>query len=189
MMAKTRLGCLPIRLETARYLVPRLPEEERYCLVYRNFSNPSNNPILDHVESEIHYLFSCAAYRAERDEWLSKLTLPPDFDLMPTDWKLKVALNDPLNVKLTSKFITNAYNIRSKIGPSGAVQTVSDTDTRIVPLGSGGAILDLDWFLNYRDIKLVIQSSDIEGKDDCLAYFIHGGYFSFWVSLTIEVIP
>ena len=115
MMAKTRLGCLPIRLETARYLLPRLPEEERYCLVCRNFSNPSNNPILDHVESEIHYLFSCAAYRAERDEWLSKLTLPPDFDLMPTDWKLKVALNDPLNVKLTSKFITNAYNIRSKI--------------------------------------------------------------------------
>ena len=112
MMAKTRLGCLPIRLETARYLLPRLPEEERYCLVCRNFSNTSNNPIFDHVESEIHYLFSCAAYGAERDEWLSKLTLPPDFDVMPTDWKLKVAINDPLNVKLTSKFITNAYNTK-----------------------------------------------------------------------------
>ena len=104
-----------ISREIKDFTKKRLPEEERYCLVCRNFSNPSNNPILDHVESEIHYLFSCAAYRAERDEWLSKLTLPPDFDLMPTDWKLKVALNDPLNVKLTSKFITNAYNIRSKI--------------------------------------------------------------------------
>jgi hypothetical protein len=37
---------------------------------------------------------------------------------------------------------------------------------RIVPLGSGGAILDLDWFLNYRDIKLAIQVSEMEGKDD-----------------------
>ena len=60
------------------------------------------DPILDHLKSEIHYLFSCGAYRA-------------DFDLMPTDWKLKVVLTDPLNVKLTSKFITNAYNIQSKI--------------------------------------------------------------------------
>ena len=115
MMAKTRLGCLPIRLETARYLVPRLPEDERFCLVCDNTSNPTNDPILDHIESEIHYLFSCGAYGAERDEWYSKMTLPPDFDLMPTDWKLKVVLNDPINVKLTSKFITNAYNKRSKI--------------------------------------------------------------------------
>ena len=112
MMAKTRLGCLPIRLETARYMVPRLPEDERHC---NNFTNLTNDPILDHLESEIHYLFSCGAYRAERDEWFSKMTLPPDFDLMPHDWKLKVVLNDPAYVKLTSKFITNAYNKWSKI--------------------------------------------------------------------------
>ena len=41
---------------------------------------------------------------------------------------------------------------------------------RIVPLGPGGAILDLDRFLNYRDIKLVILVSEIEGKYDVLAY-------------------
>jgi hypothetical protein len=40
----------------------------------------------------------------------------------------------------------------------------------IVPLGSRGAILDLDWFLNYHDIKLVRQGSDIEQKDDLLAF-------------------
>jgi hypothetical protein len=48
-----------------------------------------------------------------------------------------------------------------------------DTDMRIVPLGSGGAILDLDWFLNYCDIKLVIQASEIEEKDDLSAYAKH----------------
>ena len=61
MMAKTRLGCLPIRLETARYLVSRLPDEERLCLVCNNSSNPADDPILDHLQSEIHYLFSCGA--------------------------------------------------------------------------------------------------------------------------------
>ena len=43
MMAKTRLGCLPIRLETARYMVPRLLGDERYCLVCNNFINPTND--------------------------------------------------------------------------------------------------------------------------------------------------
>jgi hypothetical protein len=38
-------------------------------------------------------------------------------------------------------------------------------DMRIMPSGSGSEILDLDWFLIYRDIKLVIQASKIEGKD------------------------
>jgi hypothetical protein len=40
---------------------------------------------------------------------------------------------------------------------------------RIGLSGSGGAILDLDWFLNYCDIKLVIQASEIEGKNELRA--------------------
>ena len=44
---------------------------------------------------------------------------------------------------------------------------------RIVPSSSGGAILDFDWFPNYHDIKLVIQASEIEGKDDLLTYCKH----------------
>ena len=81
MMAKTRLGCLPIRLETARYSIPRLPESERNCLVCKNSSfYPTNNPNLYHIESEIHYLFICNAYNVDRNEWLRKMNLPPDFD-------------------------------------------------------------------------------------------------------------
>ena len=30
-IAKTRTGCLPLRLETARYERPRIPAEQRYC--------------------------------------------------------------------------------------------------------------------------------------------------------------
>jgi hypothetical protein len=99
MTAKTRLGCLRIRLETARYLIPRIPENERFCLVCKAFNNQSQNPLLDHIETEVHYLFSCSAYRSERDDWLRKLTLPPNFDQMTVGNKLKLVLNDPSNVK------------------------------------------------------------------------------------------
>jgi hypothetical protein len=51
-----------------------------------------------------------------------------------------------------------------------ALPTMYGTDMRIVPLGSGGAILDLHLFLKYRDIKLAIEVKEIEEKDDLLAY-------------------
>ena len=118
MVAKTRLGCLPLRLETGRYSIPRLPEVERTCKVCRNQNQlvviqPTNTD--DPVESEIHFLFFCPTYTTERDLWLSKMTLPTNFIELPTNIKLKIVLNDPLNVKFTAQFITNSFNIRSKI--------------------------------------------------------------------------
>ena len=105
LMAKTRLGCLPIRIETGRYSIPRVPENQRLCLVCDSNS----------IESEVHYLFSCSAYSYDRDEWYSKMTLPNDFESITTDNKLKIVLNDPVNVKLTAKFIVKAYYQRSKL--------------------------------------------------------------------------
>ena len=35
-LAKLRLGCLPLRIETGRYTRPKLSEEERTCLVCKN---------------------------------------------------------------------------------------------------------------------------------------------------------
>jgi hypothetical protein len=58
-------------------------------------------------------------------------------------------------------------------GINGFTPLTLATDMRIVPLGSGGGILDLDWFLKYWEIRLVIKMSEIEGKDDLLAYFKH----------------
>ena len=43
---------------------------------------------------------------------------------------------------------------------------VNSPNMRIVPLGSGGAIFDLEWFLKYRDIKLVKPASKIYIKID-----------------------
>jgi hypothetical protein len=72
-------------------------------------------PTNDQVESEIHFLIFCPTYTIDRDLWLSKITLPNNFIDLPRNTKLKIALNDPLNVKFTSQFVTNSFNIRSKI--------------------------------------------------------------------------
>ena len=50
-LSKLRLGILPIRIETARYVRPILPEDQRLC--YCNSGE---------VESEYYVLFECPMY-------------------------------------------------------------------------------------------------------------------------------
>ena len=107
LLAKIRLGCLPIRLETGRYSIPRVPEDQRICLVCK-YNLPTLDPLLDTIESEIQY-------STERDKWYSKMTLPANFDQMAIEHKLITVLNDPNNVKLTAKFVAIAYDIRNTI--------------------------------------------------------------------------
>ena len=74
-VAKIRLGCLEIRIETGRYARPRLTEEARTCLVCTNQNQE--------VENEVHFLFNCQAYEAERLAWTQKLTVQEDFMTLP----------------------------------------------------------------------------------------------------------
>ena len=135
-LARTRLGCLPLRMETGRYSVPRLPEAERTCLVCKVDDQLVDVEVADHggdpvdhdgeaveavtrsgnpVESETHFLFQCVAYEAERGIWYGKMTLPNDFDNLPLETKLSIVPNDQTNVKFTAQYILNAFNLRSKI--------------------------------------------------------------------------
>ena len=117
MLAKIRLGCLPLRLETGRYNIPRLKEEDRTCLVCK----PKNRlvetePVMQQpVESEIHFLFNCAGYRTERMLWLQQLKLPEGFENFSDEEKLKTVLNEPSNVKATSQYIAKAFNLRGQL--------------------------------------------------------------------------
>ena len=120
MLAKLRLGCLPVRLETGRYSIPRLTEEERVCLVCRDSlvdvqQDPEGPAGAGPVESEVHFLFDCEPYRHERLTWMQKMTLPPNFLQLDLTAKLKLVLNDTSHVKPTAQFITNAFEIRRKI--------------------------------------------------------------------------
>ena len=116
-LARIRLGCLPLRIETGRYSIPRMPETERTCLVCKipaaelEDAGDSSTPI----ESEIHFLFECKAYSAERGIWYQKMNLPNNFSDLPSEEKLRLTLNHACNVKFTAQFITAALNARSKI--------------------------------------------------------------------------
>ena len=100
-MSKLRLGILPIRLETGRYLRPILPEEQRLCYCDSG-----------EVESEIHLLFICHKYEQLRQAWLSKISCPDHFSQLTPLNKLKLVLNEPSNVKITAQYLISVMDLR-----------------------------------------------------------------------------
>ena len=112
-LAKCRLGCLPIRLETGRFCRPIFAENERICQVCQ-VNGGMGYQYKNEIESEIHLLFNCNRYDYIRSKWFEKLTLPPDYILLNKYERLKIVLNDANNVKFTAQFIIEAMNIRGK---------------------------------------------------------------------------
>ena len=103
-ISKLRLGILPLRIETARYTKPIIPENRRVC--YCNSGE---------VESEYYVLFRCAMYNKQRRSWLNKLILPANFlDLNETE-KLKLVLNIPENVRHTAQFLVSVMDLRCQL--------------------------------------------------------------------------
>jgi hypothetical protein len=99
-ISKLRLGILPIRLETARYLRPVVPENQRLC--YCNSGE---------IESEFHVLFICRKYDNLREAWLTKLYKPDHFlELSPQD-KFKLVLNEPCNVRHTAQYLISLMDL------------------------------------------------------------------------------
>ena len=97
-MAKLRLGCLPLRIETGRYSRPRLDERDRTCLLCTPVE--INGEVRNHlIENEIHFLFHCSAYERQRAQWFQEMDLPSSFKDLEVDQKLKVVLNNPECVK------------------------------------------------------------------------------------------
>ena len=101
-ISKLRLGILPLRIETSRYLRPKLPENERVC--YCNSGE---------VESEYYVLFQCSMYKDLRRSWLKNIRIPENFNDLTKAEKLKIVLNDPENVRITAKYIVSVMDLRS----------------------------------------------------------------------------
>ena len=100
-ISKARLGILPISLETARYVRPVLPEEQRLC--YCESGEP---------ETEFHVLFICEKYSNLRQLWVDKVTKPDNFDAMSRSDQFKIVLNEPSNVKYTAQFLIDMLDLR-----------------------------------------------------------------------------
>ena len=100
-ISKLRLGILPIRIETARYIRPILPEDQRLC--YCNSGQ---------VESEYYVLFQCPMYNNLRQTWLNKLFLPENFHTLEQNEKLKIVLNEAQNVRHTAQYLVSLMDLR-----------------------------------------------------------------------------
>ena len=102
-LSKLRLGILPIRLETARYLRPIVPEDQRIC--YCDSGS---------VESEFHILFVCEKYSNLREAWMSRLSKPDQFYQLQPQEKFKLVLNEPNNVRHTAQFLIKLMDLLNK---------------------------------------------------------------------------
>ena len=91
---RLRIGILPVRLETARYSLPIIPEDQRVCFCGSG-----------RIEPEFYLLFECEMYKDLRNSWLKSLNLPDNFKDLDRGDKFKVVLNDSLNVKQSAKYL------------------------------------------------------------------------------------
>ena len=105
MLSKFRLGLLHLRIETARFVRPRIPPEERFCLICNNGD----------VEDENHFLLICSKYDQLRQILYSKIPEFNNYVVLDTNEKLKFLVNHPNMVKQTAKFIVDAFEYRSTL--------------------------------------------------------------------------
>ena len=119
-IAKTRTGCLPLRLETARYERPRVPAELRYCKACgMDEDTEMRNAVMEpdqldkKIESETHFLFWCGLYSELRKKWLGKVAKAEHFDLLSIGERYCTIFSSQ-NVKFTAQFIIDSFDLRSK---------------------------------------------------------------------------
>ena len=101
-LSKLRLGVLPLRIETARFTRPVLPESQRFC--YCNSGE---------IETEYHLLFECQKYSGEREAWFVKMNIPQNFSNLPAKNQLQLVLNEPDSVRHTAQYLVKVMDSRS----------------------------------------------------------------------------
>ena len=101
-MARIRLGCLQLRVETGRFEKPKRKLEDRICLQCS----------LDKVETEEHFLLECSRHDSLRTVILGNILNNSCIDLDQTS-KLAFLLNDSSAVKATAQYILRAFDNRS----------------------------------------------------------------------------
>ena len=102
LLAKLRMGILPLQIETGRYF--RKPLEDRLCLLC-----DQNN-----IEDEYHFLCQCPAFRSEREKILH--TIPNFQSLAPNELFIQLMKSD---VKILSAFVEKCWHLRKSIESIG----------------------------------------------------------------------
>ena len=102
LLAKLRLGILPIRIETGRYERPKLEASRRHCLQCNS----------TFVEDEAHFLLYCMKHSDRRAILLSQVNVQEFFSSYSTTEKLDYLLNCSDMVKHTAKFVKESFYAR-----------------------------------------------------------------------------
>ena len=98
------MGILPVRLETARYSHPIIPEDQRVCFCASC-----------RIDSEFYLLLECERYKDLRNSWLKSVNLPDNFKDLDRGDKFKVVLNDSLNVKQSAKYLLAVLDLHCQL--------------------------------------------------------------------------
>ena len=106
-LTKSRLGCLPLRLETCRYNRPQLPANERICLLCPNIDRE--------IDCVYHLILRCPIFNNGRKSLFDNITLPQLFFFLGRDQQLYELLSNPKNIKQTAKYLITCFDKRSKI--------------------------------------------------------------------------
>ena len=99
--AKFRCGVAPLKIETGRYGVNRVPVEERLCETCNS------------VEDEFHVLMKCPLYRDARDICFNSISAVSEvFADLPQESQFIELMSNPLHYKIISKFMYTILNQR-----------------------------------------------------------------------------
>ena len=106
-MASLRAGCLPLGVETGRYRIPKVPLEQRVCLV-------CNTGL---IEDEFHFVIVCNSLNQERNKLLYHITQtdPSFMQLHPFDKLLCILMNEICSQNLIDKCLYKMFKIRSSV--------------------------------------------------------------------------
>ena len=108
-LCQLRLGCLPLKIQTDRYIKPRIPPSERYCCQPECISSSPTR----FVEDEVHFLCICKQYDNLRNDLYTKVDFPM-FSTMTIHNKFNLLLTHPPLAKIVGQFIVDAFDTRLK---------------------------------------------------------------------------
>ena len=104
-LSKFRLGLLHLRIETGRFIRPRLEPEDRVCLICNSGD----------IENEVHFLLFCNKYQVLRQVLFSQIPNYEAFCTWDPNTKLSFLVNEASIVKQTAIYIGDAFDYRSTL--------------------------------------------------------------------------
>ena len=99
-----RISCHDLEIERGRYVHPKIPPEDRICLLCKN-----------QPETEEHFLIYCSKFANYRKDLYSKLSsIDPQFSQIPTDSRFEYMMTSENFeiIKTVMKYIYENYNRR-----------------------------------------------------------------------------